>query len=103
MGCVILCPFQMLSHIRLFETPWTVAYQSSPFTGFSRQEYRSGLPFPSPGSFLTQGLKPGLPHCRQTLYSLSHQGSLITSWQIDGEEMETVIDYFLGLQNYCGW
>ena len=27
----------------------------------------------------------------------------ITSWQIDGETMETVADYFLGLQNYCGW
>ena len=27
----------------------------------------------------------------------------ITSWQIDGETMETVIDYFLGLQNHCGW
>ena len=27
----------------------------------------------------------------------------ITPWQIDGETMETVIDYFLGLQNHCGW
>ena len=27
----------------------------------------------------------------------------ITSWQIDGETMETVADYFLGLQNHCGW
>ena len=27
----------------------------------------------------------------------------ITSWQIDGETMETVIDYFLGLQNHCRW
>ena len=29
--------------------------------------------------------------------------SLITSWQIDGETMETVTDYFLGLQNHCRW
>ena len=29
--------------------------------------------------------------------------SLITSWQIDGETMETVSDYFLGLQNHCRW
>ena len=29
--------------------------------------------------------------------------SPITSWQIDGEIMETVTDYFLGLQNHCGW
>ena len=43
--------------------------------GFSKQEYWSGLPFPSPGNFPTQGSNPGLPHCRQTLYHLSHQGS----------------------------
>ena len=42
--------------------------------GFSRQEYWSGLPFLQ-GIFQTQELKPGLPHCRQTLYHLSHQGS----------------------------
>ena len=34
-----------------------------------------GCHFLLQGSFLTQGLNPGLPHCRQTLYSLSHQGS----------------------------
>ena len=45
--------------------------------GFSRQEYWSRLPFPSPENFLTQGSNPGFPHCRQTLYHLSHQGSLI--------------------------
>ena len=43
--------------------------------GFSRQEYQSGLPFPFPGIFPTQGSNPGLSHCRQTLYHLSHQGS----------------------------
>ena len=38
-----------LSCVRLFATPWTVAYQASPSMGFSRQEYWSGLSFPSPG------------------------------------------------------
>ena len=38
-----------LSHIRLFVTPWTVAYQAPPSMGFSRQEHWSGLPLPSPG------------------------------------------------------
>ena len=37
-----------LGHVWLFATPWTVAYQASPSMGFSRQEYWSGLPFPSP-------------------------------------------------------
>ena len=45
---------------------------------FSRQEYQSELPFPSKGIFLTQGLNPGLLHCRQILYSLNHQGSCLT-------------------------
>ena len=39
---------QLLSHVRLFVTPWTVAYQAPQSVGFSRQEYWSGLPFPSP-------------------------------------------------------
>ena len=43
--------------------------------GFSRQEYWSGLPWPPEGIFLTQGSRSGLPHCRQILYHLSHQGS----------------------------
>ena len=68
---------KLLSHVQLFETPWTVAYQAPPSMGFYRQEYWSGLPFPSLGGvFLTQGLNLGFPHCRQMLYRLSHQGSL---------------------------
>ena len=37
-----------LSFVQLFEAPRTVAYQAPPSMGFSRQEYWSGLPFPSP-------------------------------------------------------
>ena len=50
-----------LSRVRLFATPWTVAYQAPPSMGFSRQEYWSGLPFPSPGDLPDPGLKPGSP------------------------------------------
>ena len=39
---------ESLSHVRLFTTPWTAAYQAPPSMGFSRQEYWSGLPLPSP-------------------------------------------------------
>ena len=38
-----------LSRVRLFATPWTTAYQAPPSMGFSRQEYWSGVPVPSPG------------------------------------------------------
>ena len=64
--------------VRLFVTPWTVAYQSPLSMGFSRKEYWSvGRHFLLQEIFLNQGLNPGLPHCRQTIYRLSHQGSLI--------------------------
>ena len=49
--------FKSLSHVRLFATPWTVAYQAPPTIGFSRQEYWSGLPFPSPGDLPNPGIK----------------------------------------------
>ena len=50
-----------LSRVRLFATPWTVAYQVSPSIGFSRQEYQSGLPFPSPGYLPNAGIEPRSP------------------------------------------
>ena len=50
-----------LSHVQLFATPWTVAYQAPPSMEFSRQEYWSGLPFPSPGDLPNPGIKPGSP------------------------------------------
>ena len=50
-----------LSHVQLFATPWTVAYQAPPSMGFSRQEYWSGLPFPSPGDLPDPGIEPGPP------------------------------------------
>ena len=49
------------SSVRLFVTPWTVVYQAPPSTRFSRQEYWSGLPFPSPGHLPNPGIKPGSP------------------------------------------
>ena len=71
--CIFLkVKVKSLSHVQLFATPWTVAYQASPSMGFSRQEYWTRLPFPSPGIFPTQGSNPGLLHCRQTLYLLRY-------------------------------
>ena len=58
-------------------TPWTVALQAAIPVEFPKQEYWSGLPFPSPrGIFPIQGSNPGLLHWRQILYQLSHKGSL---------------------------
>ena len=51
----------LLSHVRLFTTPWTVVFQALLSMEFSRQEYWSGLPFPSPGDFPKPGIEPGSP------------------------------------------
>ena len=46
---------------RLFATLWTVAYQAPPYMGFSRQEFWSRVPFPSPGDLLDPGIEPRSP------------------------------------------
>ena len=57
---------KQLSRVRLFVTPWTEGYQAG-----------VGCHFLLQGIFLTQGSNPVPPHCRQTFYPLSHQGSPI--------------------------
>ena len=59
-----------LSHVRLFATLWIVAYQAPQSTEFSRQDYWSGLPFPSPGDLPDPGMEPG-SHALQTDVLLS--------------------------------
>ena len=50
-----------LSRVQLFTTLWTVTHQAPPSMGFSRQEYWSGLPFPSPGDIPDPGMEPRCP------------------------------------------
>ena len=49
---------KLLSHVRLFVTPWTVAYQAPPSMKFSGQEYWSGLAFPATSDLPNPGIKP---------------------------------------------
>ena len=68
----------MLSHfgcVRLFEILWTVARQAPLSMGFSRKEYWSGLPFPSPGDLPDQGSNLRLLCWQVGSISLSHLGS----------------------------
>ena len=51
----------VLSHVQLFATPGTVAAQAPLSMGFSRQEFWSGLPFPSPGDLPNSGIEPASP------------------------------------------
>ena len=52
---------KLLSRVRLFAIPWTVAYQAPLSMEFSRQKYWSGLPFPSPGDLPDPGIEPRSP------------------------------------------
>ena len=52
---------KLLSHVQLFATPCTIACQAPPSMGFSRQEYWSVLPFPSPGGLPDPGIESGSP------------------------------------------
>ena len=70
--CVCVCESESESHsvMPVSATLWTTQSME-----FSRPEYWSGKPFPSPGDLPTEGLNPGLLHYRQILYQLSHKGS----------------------------
>ena len=59
--CKATVKVKSLSRVQFFGTRWTVAYQAPLTMGFSRQEYWSGLPFPSLGDLPNPGIKPRSP------------------------------------------
>ena len=58
---IITCVLSCFSHAQLFATLWTVAHQAPLCTGFSRQEYWSGLPYPFSGDLPDPGIEPASP------------------------------------------
>ena len=56
----MVCVLVTQSYLTL-ANPWIVARQAAPSMEFSKQEYKSGLPFPSPGDLLDPGMEPGSP------------------------------------------
>ena len=73
---------KLLSHVRLFAAPWTVAYQAPLSMGFSRQGYWSGLPFPSPGDLPDQGIEPRSPALQADALPSEPPGIMETKWRI---------------------
>ena len=69
-----------LSWIRIFATPWTVAYQAPPSMGFSRQECWSTLPFSFPGDLPDPGIKPGSPAFQADSLPSELWGKIHTAW-----------------------
>ena len=66
-----------LSRFWLFVTPWTVAHQAPLSMGFSRQEFWSGLPFPSPGDLPDPGIEPRSPALQADALTSEPPGKLI--------------------------
>ena len=62
----------------LFETPWTVAHQSPPSMGFSREEYWNGLPFLSLGDLPDSGIEPRSPELQADAVTSEPPGILVS-------------------------
>ena len=73
----------LLSRVQLFATLWTVAGLAPLSMGFSRQEYWSGLPFPSPGDLPNPGIEPWSPAWQAYLDKIKLKINEI-SWSQDG-------------------
>ena len=76
---------KLLSRVQLFATPWTVAYQAPQSMEFSRQEYWSGLPFPSPRDLPDPGIKPGSPALQADAEELMGMANVFCSRPVDWE------------------
>ena len=104
------------SHVQLFATPWTVAYQAPPPMEFFRQEYWSGLPFPSPGDLPDPGIElgssalqadtlssepPGKPKTRDDRYKYQASGYL--SGELGRVQLKGALKVFKRYQDCLGF
>ena len=71
------CSISEVSRVQLMATPWTVAHQAPPSMGFSRQEYWSGMPFPSPGDLPDSGIEPRSPSLQADALTSEPPGKLL--------------------------
>ena len=92
--CVCVCVharvcIQLLSHVQLFVTLWTVAHQAPLSMGFPTQEYWSGLPFPPAGYLPNPGIRPTSsvsPASQADSLPLSHKGHILDQ-QLENDAM----------------
>ena len=82
-----------LSRVQLFVTPWTVTYQAPLSKGFSRQEYWSGLPFPSPRGLPDPGIEPGSPALQADALPSEPPGKLEVPTRDTEGEMGKILDH----------
>ena len=75
-----LCMLSRFSCVQLVATSWTGAHEAPLSVGFSRQEYQSGLPFPSPGDFPNPGIEPRSPTLQADSLPSEPPGKLIYTY-----------------------
>ena len=90
-----------LSRVRLFATPWTAAYQTPPSTGFSRQEYWSGVPLPSPNMCTVLYLK--WITNKDLLYSTENSAQCYVAAWMGEESGGEWIHVYVPLCLLCTW
>ena len=79
-----------LSRVQLSATPWTAAYQAPPSMEFSRQEYWSGVPLPSPKAYLSTGIWSSQESCAIGKSQLIYPRiTRLATWNCQGEEKDT--------------
>ena len=83
-----LVKVKSLSHVQLSVTPWTIyiVHHAPPAMGFSRQEYCSGLPCPSPGDLSDSGIEPGSPALWVDTLPSEPPGKPVLPWQLSDKE-----------------
>ena len=93
-----VCCAQSLSHVRLFTTPWTVALPAPLSLEFPRQEYWSGLLFPSPGDLPYEGTEPTDPALagRWVLYHCATRKPSLLLLQLNNERINNIFTELLG-------
>ena len=80
----------MVGFVQLFVILWTVARQAPPSMGFSRKEYRSGMPFPSPGDRPNPGIEPSFPRWMDSdgFFTARSPGKSQNEWLIVGNKIK---------------
>ena len=92
-----------LSHVQLFATPWTIAYEAPPSMGFSRKDYWSGLLFPSPGDLPNPGIEPGSPTVshQRSPYMATGKTIALTIWTFVGKVTSLLFNTLSKLSILC--
>ena len=88
-GGLLFNRFHICSRVGLFATPWTVVHQVLLSMEFSRQEYWSGFPFPSPGDLPNLGIKPRSPALQADSLPSKPPGKQKCCWESSGSDLVT--------------